>query len=489
MPADFSRYVNLTIHDVEAASLYRQMIEVARTVMPEFNLRRGTVEDSIFQSMAYTASIATNAINRVPDGIMQGIVSLLGFQRNYGTRAVITATVTLYGTSGGVIPVGTEFRYRYTDTANGTFTDFLFVASEDTVITASATPTGTITLTCDSFGEIPAAEVGASLLPLSVDSDINTATVLTFANGTNALTDSEYLNSAKTFLESISTTYVTAKQLEAAILSNFPYVSRCKVFDLMDLGTDRGVSVFLPDTSKNVSSSSYKGSVSVFVYGYGRTLTSSELSSIQSFAATSSMAGLDIEVANFQTTTPTLSVTAAYDSSFSQASTLEAIKLSLAEYLSPEYFPYDEISISSPRLRSTVLSTRLLVTVPGLVSVDALTISPASDLTYTVTAATNTAGQDAVITTSAVHGLSVGQRVRLSDATYSNASIAVKSIPSTTTFTIETNYSSAVTSASNMYRYFHETSGSQTTLNFLNRGVLPNVAIGDITVTLSAETL
>jgi len=490
MPADFSRYVNLTVHDVNTSSLYRQMIEVARTVMPEFNLRRGTVEDSIFQSMAYTAAIATNAINRVPDGLMQGIVSLFGFQRNFGTRATITATVTLYGTSGASIPLGTQFRYRYVNTASGTFNDFLFVTSEDTIITAAATPTGTIELICDSFGEIPAADIGTTLLPLSVDTDINTVVVTNFSNGTNALTDSEYLDSAKTFLESISTTYVTSKQLESAIIANFPYVARCKVFDLMDSNTDRGVSVFLPDTSKNVLSASYKGYVSIFVYGFGRTLTTTELSSIQSFAATSSMAGLDIEVVNFQTVTPTISVTASYDSAYNQASTIESIKLSLADYLSPEYFPYDEVSISSPRLRSTILSTRLLSTVPGLISVDSLTLSPPSDLTYTVLASGNTAGQDAVITTSAAHGLDIGQRVRLGGTNdYDDVSIAVKSKPTATTFTINTNYNTAVTSAVAMYRYFYETSGSQTTLNFLNRGVLPSVSIDDIEVTLSAETL
>jgi len=490
MPADFSRYVNLTINDVNTASLYRQMIEVARTVMPEFNLRRGTVEDSIFQSMAYTGAIATNAINRVPDGLMQGIVSLFGFQRNFGTRATITATVTLYGTSGAAIPVGTQFRYRYVDAANGTFSDFLFVTSEDTIITASATPTGTVELTCDVFGEIPIADVGTALLPLSVDTDINTVVVDSFSNGTNALTDAEYLDSARTFLESISTTYVTAKQLEAAVLSNFDYVARCKVFDLMDASTDRGVSVFLPDTSRNVTSSLYKGYVSIFVYGFGRALTNSELSSIQSFAANSSMAGLDIEVVNFQTVTPTISVTASYDSTFSQALTIEAIKVSLSEYLSPQYFPYDEISVSSPRLRSTVLSNRLLATVTGLVSVDSITLSPPSDLTYTVLSSGNTAGQDAVITTSAAHGLVVGQRVRLGGTNdYDDASIAVKSRPSDTTFTIETNYNTAVTSGVAMYRYFHEASGSQSTLNFLNRGVLPSVSVDDITVTLSAETL
>ena len=562
MPADFSRYINLKIHDVDAGNLYRQMIEVARTVMPEFNLRRGTVEDSIFQSSAYTAAIATNAINRVPDGLMQGIVSLFGFQRNFGSRATITATASLYGTSGGAIPVGTQFRYRYVDSANGTYSDYLFVTSEDTVISASANPTGTLYLTCDAFGEIPAADTGAALLPLSVDTDINTVTVTSFSNGTNALTDSEYLDSAKTFLESISTTYVTAKQLESAILSNFSYVARCKVFDLMDPSTDRGVQILLPDTGKNINSSTYRGYVGIFVYGFGRTLDTTELGNIQSFAASSSMAGLDIEVVNFQTVTPTIAVTASYDSSFSQASTTESIKLSLAEYLSPNLFPYEEISISSPRLRSTVLFNRLLSTVPGLVSVDSITLSPAADLTYTVagqatisavsgsgsvvtyttsaahgfiadntvtvagittttayngakiiasvptattftvqapttgtgtisgdeTATFNTTGS-AVVNTSTAHGLVVGQRVRLTDATYGNASIAVTSIPSTTTFMIATTYTAAVTGASNMYRYFHETSGSQATLNFLNRGVLPNVSVDNITVTLSAETL
>jgi hypothetical protein len=123
--------------------------------------------------------------------------------------------------------------------------------------------------------------------------------------------------------------------------------------------------------------------------------------------------------------------------------------------------------------------------------------------TFTVTAATtgtgtisgdetatfNTSG-DAVINTSAAHGLAVGQRVRLGGTNdYDDVSIAVVTRPSDTTFTIATNYNTAVTSGVAMYRYFYETSGSQSTLNFLNRGVLPNVSVGDITVTLSAETL
>ena len=222
MPADFSDYINLTIHDKDAGQLYREMIEVGRSVMPDFNLRRGTLEDALFQSAAFLGATATNSINRVPNGLMQGLVSLMGYERPIGIRATATAEVVLYGTTGEVIPTGTEFRYRYVNTTAGYETDYLFVASEDTIIVDGGPPTGTINLVSSSFEEMPEPVVGTTtLMPLSTDTEINTVTFTSFQNGLNPLTDQEYLNSAKTFLESISTTFVTAKQLEAAILVNF----------------------------------------------------------------------------------------------------------------------------------------------------------------------------------------------------------------------------------------------------------------------------
>lgn len=506
MPADFSNYINLTVHDRDAGQLYREMIEVARSVMPDFNLRRGTLEDALFQSAAYLAATTTNSINRVPNGIMQGIVSLMGYERPVGTRATATATVVLYGTTGEIIPAGTEFRYRYTNTTAGYETDYLFVTSEDTIIVDASTPTGVINLVSGQFGEMPVPTVGeTTLTPLSIDTDINTVTFTTFQNGSNPLTDQEYLNSAKTFLESISTTFVTAKQLEAAILVNFPYVSRCKVYDLMNAGIpsatnppDRGVLAFTPDVTKNLTSANYRGFVSIFLYGYTGELSSGQLSEIQLFATERVMAGLEVGTYNFRTaqlaTSGGVVVSAAIDSNYDFAYAEELIKVSISSFLSPQNFPYEELSVASPRIRESTIISRLLSTVPGLRYVNSVQFTPPAALSYTVVAGSgetaNTGGSDVKITASVadVAKLVVGQRIRLADVSgtaYTNNSIAVKSKINTTTFTIETDYT-ATLAASSLRENFYETSAS-TTLNFLNRGVLPDVPITAINVTLSTE--
>jgi hypothetical protein len=500
MPADFSRYVNLTVHDKDAGQLYRQMIELARLVMPEFNLRRGTLEDAIFQSAAFIGATATNSINRLPDGLMQGIVSLMGYERTQGTRATATASVVLYGTTGEIIPVGTEFRYRYVNSVSGTQTDYLFVVSEDAVIVDAATPTGTINLICSQFGEIPEPTLNATTLtPLSVDTEINTVTFTSFTNGINPLTDQEYIDSAKTYLESISTTYVTAKQLESAVLANFPYVARCKVYDLTNAGVpnasyapDRGVITFTPDTSKNVVQGNYKGSVSIFVYGHAGALSTSQLSDIQSFCAERTMAGLDIGVYNFQIasfeSSGGIQVSATIDASYDTSVTESTIKASIADFLSPQYFPYGELSVASPRLRESTIISRLSGTVPGLLYVNSVQFTPPSPLAYSVVS--DGQSGDVKITVSSTSTLELGQRVRLDDVSgtaYESASIAVKSIVSPTRFTIETNYSSTLATSS-LYPYFYETSAG-TVLNFLNRGVLPSVPTSAITVTLTTESM
>lgn len=508
MPADFSEYINLTVHDKDAGTLYREMIEVARAVMPDFNLRRGTLEDALFQSCAYLAATATNSINRVPNGIMQGIVSLMGYERPIGTRATATATVVLYGTTGEIIPSGTEFRYRYTNTTAGYETDYLFVTSEDTVIVDAGTPTGVINLVSGQFGEMPVPTVGEStLMPLSIDTNINTVTFTTFQNGTNPLTDQEYLSSAKTFLESISTTFVTAKQLEAAILVNFPYVSRCKVYDLMNAGIpsatnppDRGVLTFTPDATRSITYAtypSYRGFVSIFLYGYTGELSSGQLSEIQLFATERVMAGLEVGTYNFKTaqlaTSGGVVVDAAIDSNYDFAYAEELIKISISSFLSPQNFPYEELSVASPRIRESTIISRLLSTVPGLRYVNSVQFTPPAALSYTVVTGSgvteNTTGDVKITALSAdVAKLVVGQRIRLTDVSgtaYTNNSIAVKSKINTTTFTIETDYSTNV-AASSLRENFYETSAS-TTLNFLNRGVLPDVPTTAINVTLSTE--
>ena len=235
MSADFSQYIDLTIYDSEPTALYRASVDSARLVLPEFVLRQGTVEDALFQAFSYTSAIIANSVNRLPSRLMEGLVSMAGYERSTGSKSTATLTVTLYGYDGTTIPVGTQFRYRYILPGTSSYEDYVFEAIEDTAIastTSPTIPTGAVSVECTFAGQIPALVAGDILLPLSIDTDINSVTVSSFVNGVSPMGDGEYLDAASTYLESLTQTFSTAKQLQSAILTSFINVQRCKVYDV-----------------------------------------------------------------------------------------------------------------------------------------------------------------------------------------------------------------------------------------------------------------
>ncbi len=111
MPADFTEYINLTVFDKEPGDIYRDAIELARLTLPDFNLRTGTPEDAIFQAMSYISAHNIASINRLPNRLMSGIVSLMGYQRQEAVSAEIDVEIYLDTYDGAVIPYGTTFTY------------------------------------------------------------------------------------------------------------------------------------------------------------------------------------------------------------------------------------------------------------------------------------------------------------------------------------------------------------------------------------------
>jgi len=95
MPADFSRYVDLTAYDADPTDIYLGALRLARLTLPEFRLRQGTVEDALFQACAYMQALNVAAINRVPNRLMEGIARIIGVAREEGTRANVNIAVTL----------------------------------------------------------------------------------------------------------------------------------------------------------------------------------------------------------------------------------------------------------------------------------------------------------------------------------------------------------------------------------------------------------
>jgi hypothetical protein len=240
MAADFSKYIDLSIFDAEPGDIYFDAIEVARTTLPEFNLRVGTPEDAIFQAAAYISSLNIASINRLPNRLMEGIMNIFGYSKQQAVAAEVDVTITLDSYDGGTIPAGTIFSYE--TLFEDEVTEFAFQTVDTIVIEGIANPgeedelpSASVTVSCLTTGVIPPITTpGTELNVISAGTNIlSVDTLANFANGLNDDEESDYLSKAATYLRSLSSAINKSSQLDAYVLSNYPdVVGRVKSYDL-----------------------------------------------------------------------------------------------------------------------------------------------------------------------------------------------------------------------------------------------------------------
>ena len=231
---NFSQYVNLTVSDLNVVTIYDDSVEYAQTNLPEFNPRVGTIENAILEATAYQTNNIVTAINRLPDGLMEGLLSLMGFNRIEATQASGTVTIELVINTGATILAGTVFSYDVYD-AEGVLTQYLFETDEDLTI-ASGSTTGTVSVTASEASQYPDIPALSSLTVVSSTPFILGATLATLTTaGQDTETDSEYFNRATTYLGSLSSAITTASQMTSYIAVNYPTVSKFKVYDLTEV--------------------------------------------------------------------------------------------------------------------------------------------------------------------------------------------------------------------------------------------------------------
>lgn len=256
MPSpDFSDYIDLTIYDEQPDVIYENAIDYARIALPEFAPRAGTVEDAILQSTSLLASVTLGAINRLPDGLMEGIMKLLGIVRKEATFGSVDIEFEL-SANGLLVPVDTIVYFQTTD---GDITVQYPFILETEVTAAAGANTVTATLVSQVAGILPSIPVDTILnLAQSSSSVLSATTTSAVVQGNRAETQTEYFNRASTFLESLSNCLATASQVENYILANYTDVYRCKVYDLTKVVS------FTPstNTTQNATKSSTTTTVS-----------------------------------------------------------------------------------------------------------------------------------------------------------------------------------------------------------------------------------
>lgn len=266
---DFSEYVDLTINDLQPIDIYEAARDYALVSLPEFNPRVGTIEDAMLEAMSYVSGLTTGAINRLPDGLMEGILRLMGFTRSEATFASGSVIFTAIDTTGLTIPDGTQVSFSET-TADGVVTH-IFETTESVTIPEGSTDSNPVQIVALEAGEKPVLTDGTGLTLLSPISRLFEVVfdgVMT--QGVEAESDTEFFNRATSYLSSLSRSLATGDQVTNYILNTYPNAFRARTYDLTSLttfvidqinyGTSTVDALFDPITSSSINTVRYTGS-------------------------------------------------------------------------------------------------------------------------------------------------------------------------------------------------------------------------------------
>ncbi|CAB4145233.1 Baseplate protein J-like [uncultured Caudovirales phage] len=228
---NFAQYIDLTINNKTTETVYNDAVEYAQIALPEFSPRVGTIENALLEAMSHSTASLIAMINALPDGLMEGLLNLMGFTRIEATASTATVEIELSINTGATISSGTIFSYDVYD-SNNVLTQYLYETKNDVRIDQGDT-TGTVEVIAVDPSVYPDIPVPSNLTVVSSTPYILSVTMNVLKSvGTDTETDAEYFNRAVTYLGSLSSAITTASQLTNYIAVNYPTVSRYKVYDL-----------------------------------------------------------------------------------------------------------------------------------------------------------------------------------------------------------------------------------------------------------------
>lgn len=373
MAANFSRYVDLTVYDVQPVDIYLGAIDLARRTLPEFTLRQGTPEDALFQAFAYMSALSVGTINRLPPRLMEGLVKMVGMERRFGTRARVVVDMAVRDTDDEtVIPAGTVF--GYTESVAGISLQYTFQLAEELIIPAGDASAQTI-LYSQNVGIHPVLSSGDILTSLSVASNLESVTVTDtitiadppdavypFVNGVEPESDITYLSRARTFLSSLTETLVTAKQVQSYVLANYETVSRCYVLDLTKFDeTGAG-------ESTRIGGSTDTGYITIYAYGNKQLLQAADQNEISTDVSDKSIAGLSVGIDDFFEASVDIEIEVIYDDSMDEDVIVALVQEFIFNSVSREEFP-----IGEQHLRTSYIAS-IASAIDGVLSVGRVTI-------------------------------------------------------------------------------------------------------------------
>lgn len=363
---DFSQYVDLTLYDVEPQDVYSAALTYAQTALPEFIPVIGTVEDAVLQATSYMTYILAAGINRIPNGVMEGIIKLMGFSRSEATLATGSALFTLSVNTGTTIPEGTII--AYTTTIDGELVAYSFATAVDTIV-PSGSDTVSIAIEATEIGKYPTLlntqqmiliSSVPTILEVSLDADI--------VNGLDSETDAQYFDRASQFLSSTNTSLATKRQLVNYIAANYPTINISAVYDTTN---SAGNLLF--------ATAAAPGYVTIAVaQSDGTALGTTIKNALQADVAGKAIAGLNVGVINISTFSCSIAASIAVVSGYTPATVQASVADAIESYISP--LGWDQEQTINPNK-----IVALIAVIPGVGYVSSVTLTlPSSPANVTL---------------------------------------------------------------------------------------------------------
>jgi hypothetical protein len=353
---DFSQYVDLTLYDVEPQDVYSAALTYAQTALPEFIPVIGTVEDAVLQATSYMTYILAAGINRIPNGVMEGIIKLMGFSRNEATFATGSALFTLSVNTGTTIPEGTII--AYTTTIDNEVVAYSFATTTDTIV-PSGSDTVSIAIEATEEGQYPTLlDTQQMILISSVPTILEVSLDADIVNGINSETDAQYFDRAAQFLSSINTSLATKRQLVNYIAANYPTVNISAVYDTTN---SAGNLLF--------ATAAAPGYVTIAVaQSDGTALGSTIKNALQADVAGKAIAGLTVGVIDLSSFSCSIAVSIAVVSGYTPATVQASVADAVESYISP--LGWDQEQTINPNK-----IVALIAVLPGVGYVSSVTLT------------------------------------------------------------------------------------------------------------------
>jgi hypothetical protein len=216
-------------------------------------------------------------MNRIPDRLMSGILSMMGVTINLSSSAQMSVTVTADSYEGATIPPGTIF--GYTVEFEDEVLEYVFytvealeIPSDESPSPGDPFPSGQVLTECFTPGVIPFVNEGTALSILSPSTSILSVEAGgDFQNGLNDETSPEFLSRAVSYLSSLSSTLVKASQVDSFVSNGYSgLVGRVRTYDLTDGDPDTGdIATSKTRTITNVSRVTSPSQIATVTVGSG----------------------------------------------------------------------------------------------------------------------------------------------------------------------------------------------------------------------------